>query len=54
MTPIFVAEAAGRYGMGVGMTSLAVLYVAAVVLLLSTRHLTRRAVMQTRAVETGR
>lgn len=54
ITPIFVAEAAGRYGMGVGITSLAALYVAAVALLLATRNLTRQAVSQTRELEAPR
>jgi sugar phosphate permease len=54
ITPIFVAEAAGRYGMGVGITSLAVLYVVAVALLLATRSTTRQAVMRTRELETVR
>jgi MFS family permease len=54
ITPIFVAEAAGRYGMGAGITSLSVLYFAAVALLLATRGMTRLAVRQTRELETGR
>ena len=54
ITPIFVAEAAGRYGMGVGITSLAVLYFAAVALLLVTQGITRQAVRQTRELETAR
>ena len=53
ITPIFVAEAAGRYGMGVGITSLSVLYFAAVALLLATRGVTREAVRQTRELERG-
>lgn len=45
LTPIFVAQAAERFGMAAGMTSLAGLYVIAVVLLLATRDSTRRAVL---------
>jgi MFS family permease len=52
ITPILVAQAGGRYGMGLGITLLALLYVVAVVLLLGTRGITRQAVMQTQALET--
>jgi MFS family permease len=45
LTPIFVAQAAERFGMAAGMTSLAGLYVIAVLLLLATRSSTRRAVL---------
>jgi MFS family permease len=45
LTPIFVAQAAERFGMAAGMTSLAGLYVVAVLLLLATRDSTRRAVL---------
>jgi sugar phosphate permease len=52
MTPILVAQAGARYGMGIGITLLAALYVVAVALLLATRGITRRAVVQTQALET--
>lgn len=45
LTPIFVAQAGERFGMAAGMTSLAGLYVVAVLLLLATRSSTRRAVL---------
>ncbi len=45
LTPIFVAQAAQYFGMAAGMTSLAGLYVVAVLLLLATRAPTRRAVL---------
>jgi MFS family permease len=45
LTPIFVALAADWFGMAAGMTSLAGLYVVAVLLLLATRDSTRRAVL---------
>jgi MFS family permease len=45
LTPIFVAQAAKDFGMAAGMTSLAGLYVVAVLLLLATRGSTRRAVL---------
>lgn len=54
ITPIFVAKAAEHYGMAVGITSLTVLYFIAIALLLSTRGMTRRAVLETRRLETGK
>lgn len=53
ITPIFVAKAAEFYGMAVGITSLTVLYFIAVALLLGTRAITRRTVLETRQLETG-
>ena len=50
ITPVLVAQAGGLLGMGVGITSLAILYVLAVALLLATRGMTRQAVMRTRAL----
>ena len=52
ITPILVAQAGDRYGMGIGITLLAILYFVAVALLLATRGITRQAVMQTQALET--
>ena len=40
--------------MAVGITSLAVLYFIAIALLLVTRGITRRTVLETRGLETGR
>lgn len=54
ITPIFVAKAAEHYGMATGITSLTVLYFIAVALLLTTRGMTRQAVLATRHSETGR
>jgi MFS family permease len=54
ITPIFVAKAAEYYGMATGITSLTVLYFIAVALLLTTRGMTRHAVLATRHSETGR
>jgi MFS family permease len=54
ITPIFVAQAAGHYGMAAGITSLTVLYFIAVAILLATRGVTRRTVLETRQLETGR
>lgn len=51
LTPIFVAQAAGTFGMAAGITSLAVLYFVAVGLLLATRNVTRRNVQATRIFE---
>jgi MFS family permease len=53
ITPIFVAQAAERYGMAMGITSLTVLYFMAIAILLLTRGITRRAVLETRQRETG-
>ncbi len=53
ITPIFVAKAAEHYGMATGITSLTVLYFIAVALLLTTRSMTRKAVLATRHSETG-
>jgi MFS family permease len=50
-TPILVAQAGDHYGMGVGITLLAILYLVAVALLLATRGITRQAVARTRALE---
>ena len=54
ITPIFVAQAAERYGMAAGITSLSVLYFIAIALLLLTRDITRRTVLETQQLETGR
>ncbi|MDB6088828.1 MAG: transporter [Gammaproteobacteria bacterium] len=54
ITPIFVAKAAERFGMAAGITSLTVLYFIAVAILLATRAVTRRTVLETRQLETGR
>jgi MFS family permease len=54
LTPIFVAQAAELLGMAAGLTSLAVLYFIAVALLLSIRGVTRRVVLETRALEERR
>ena len=51
ITPIFVAKAAERYGMAMGITSLTVLYFIAIALLLVTRGTTRRTVLETRELE---
>lgn len=45
LTPIFVAQASEHFGMAAGMTSLAVLYFVAVLILLAMRGSTRRAVI---------
>jgi len=52
-TPLFVATASKVWSMAVGMTSLAVLYFIAVGVLLATRPVTRRVVLETRALEGG-
>jgi MFS family permease len=54
LAPIAVAEASKWIGMAPAMTSLAFLYLAAAVLLLATRGLTRRTILETRDVEEGR
>jgi MFS family permease len=46
LTPIFVAQASARFGMATAMTSMALLYVFAVALLLSTRTTLRRSVVE--------
>jgi nitrate/nitrite transporter NarK len=51
LTPIFVARAAGTFGMASGLTSLAVLYFIAVAVLLGMRGTTRRGVQETRSFE---
>jgi MFS family permease len=51
LTPLFVAKAAKLFGMGAGITSLCVLYFAAVGVLLLTRASTRRVAVETRALE---
>jgi MFS family permease len=51
LTPLFVAKAAKTFGMAAGMTSLCVLYFLAVVVLLMCRNMTRRVVIETRALE---
>lgn len=51
LTPIFVARAAGVWGMAVGITSLAALYFIAVIILLAIRGTTRRVVLETRRAE---
>jgi MFS family permease len=53
LTPIFVAQLSEVFGLAVGMSSLAILYLAAVVLLLVTRNSTRQAVLETRHSEGG-
>jgi MFS family permease len=53
LTPIMVAELSELFGMAAGMTSLAGLYFAAVVLLLATRSSTRSVVVETRRREEG-
>jgi nitrate/nitrite transporter NarK len=47
LTPIFVARAAERLGMAVGLASLALLYFVAVAILLATRGVIRRTVIET-------
>jgi MFS family permease len=54
LTPVFVAEASEAFGMAMGMSSLAILYFAAVILLLTTRSSMRRAVLETRGAEGGK
>jgi MFS family permease len=54
LTPIFVAQAAELLGMAAGLTSLAGLYFIAVALLLAIRGVTRRVVLETRALEEKR
>jgi MFS family permease len=54
LAPIAVAEASKWIGMAPAMTSLASLYLAAAALLLATRGLTRRTILETRAIEEGR
>jgi MFS family permease len=51
LTPLFVAKAAKVFGMGVGITSLCVLYFVAVGVLLMTRGPTRRVAIEMRALE---
>lgn len=50
-TPILVAKASKVFGMAAGITSLCVLYFAAVAILLAIRTLTRRVALETRALE---
>jgi sugar phosphate permease len=47
LTPIFVAQASEIVGMQMAMTSMAILYLCAVVLLLATRASTRRTIVET-------
>ncbi|HEY0748472.1 MAG TPA: MFS transporter [Steroidobacteraceae bacterium] len=54
LMPIMVARAAGHYGMAIGLTSLTVLYFAAVGILLATRGTTGRLVLETRQREEER
>ena len=54
LTPIFVAVASREWGMAAGMTSLAVLYFLAVGVLLASRSITCRFVLDTRSQEEGR
>ena len=54
LSPIAVAQVSGRIGMASAMTSLAVLYLAAAVLLVATRSSTRRTILETRALEDAR
>jgi sulfopyruvate decarboxylase TPP-binding subunit len=51
LTPIFVAQASATFGMATAMASMAVLYVLAVALLMSTRTRLRRTVIETRLGE---
>ena len=51
LSPIVVAQLSGRIGMAAAMTSLAVLYLAAAVLLMATRSPTRQTIFETRAIE---
>lgn len=51
LTPLFVAMASRHWGMAAGLTSLAALYFIAVILLLATRHITRRVVLETSHAE---
>jgi MFS family permease len=51
LTPIFVAQASATFGMATAMASMAVLYVLAVALLMSTRTPLRRTVIETRLGE---
>lgn len=51
LAPIFVARVSGLFGMAAGLASLAFFYLLAVVLLLATRGLTRRAVCAIRQLE---
>lgn len=54
LTPLFVAKAAKVFGMAAGMTSLSVLYLVAAGILLATRNMTRRAVLDIRVIEESR
>lgn len=51
LTPIFVAKLSKVFGMAIGITSLCLLYLLAVCVLLSIRGVSRRAVLQARAIE---
>jgi nitrate/nitrite transporter NarK len=53
LMPLVIARSAGYFGMGVGLASLAVLYLVAVGILLATRSITRAAALQTRQIEAG-
>mgnify|MGYP001217340886 FL=1 len=53
LTPLFVATASRAWGMAAGLTSLAVLYFIAVGVLLATRAVTQRYVLDTRAGESS-
>jgi MFS family permease len=53
LTPILIAQASATFGMATSMTSMAVLYVLAVALLLSTRTSLRRTVIETRQGESS-
>jgi MFS family permease len=53
LMPLLVARSAAIFGMGAGLASLAVLYLAAVGILLVTRGSTQAAVLKTRVIEAG-
>jgi MFS family permease len=54
LSPIAVAQVSGRIGMAAAMTSLAILYLAAAVLLMATRSSTRQTILETREIEDRR
>lgn len=54
LSPIAVAQVSERIGMASAMTSLAVLYLAAAVVLVATRSSTRRTILETREIEDAR
>jgi MFS family permease len=54
LAPIGVAQVSGRIGMAPAMTSLAILYLAAAILVVATRNSTLQAILETREIEDRR